>query len=326
MKIVILDGKSLEMDGASPWGELEGLGECTVYSETAPEKTIERSAGADILVVNKVVLSRATLEALPGLKCIAVTAAGTNVVDSAAAAERGIPVCNTPAYGTDAVAQHVFALLLELCRRTGMHDVSVKNGEWDASRGFSYWLAPQIDLAGKTMGIFRYGNLGKKVAEIAHAFGMKVVACSHRPQPEPGFGPFAFVSAEELFRESDVISLNCSLNDETHYLVRRENIALMKPGVLVINTCRGAVVNSADAAAALREGALGGLGTDVLESEPPAPDDPLLTAPNTVITPHLAWATDSARRRIVEMTVANIRSFMAGSPTNVVNPGYARQA
>ncbi len=319
MRVVILDDKSLQTGGESPWEQLSAVCEWKAYDGTPRELVIERSLDADILVVNKVVITEAILDRLPRLKCIAVSATGTNVVDSAAARKRGIPVCNTPAYGTDAVAQHVFALLLELCRRTSLHDASIRRGDWAKCGDFCYWLTPQIELTGRTFGVFGYGNLGRRVAEIAHAFRMNVIACSHSPKPLPGFSPFAFVSKEELFRQSDIITLHCPLTDETRGLVCKETLSLVKPGCILINTSRGGAVNGADTAEALKSGRLAAFAADVLEHEPPSPDDPLLAAPNTLFTPHLAWTTDNARRNIVSITIDNIRKFMEGTPQNAVN-------
>lgn len=321
MKIVVLDGYSLETGNGSPWTPLGEFAEYVVYDRTPAEATVERSAGADVLVTNKVVIGEAELSQLPDVKLIAVTAAGTNVVDLAAAGRRGIPVCNTPAYGTDAVAQHVFALILELCRRTSLHHASVLDGEWNRRGDFCYWLTPQMELTGKTLGVFGFGNLGRRVAELGHAFRMNVIACAHRETDKPDWAPFEFVSKEELFRRSDVISLHCPLTEETRGLVCAETLAMMKPGALLINTARGPVVNSRDAAEALHSGRLGGFGTDVLEQEPPAADDPLLSSPNTIITPHIAWATDGARGNIVKITLANIDGWRRGEPQNVVNKG-----
>ncbi len=320
MNIVVLDGYTLRAGQKNyPWPVSDDVDTWTCYDRTAPEDVVTRAAGADILVVNKTVLDAELLDRLPALRCVAVTAAGTNIIDGKAAGERGIAVCNTPAYGTDAVAQHVFALLLELCRHTALHDASVRRGDWGRSEDFCYALTPQVELTGLTLGIFGFGNLGRRVAEIGHAFGMKVLACAHRPVPAPGYEPFAFVSREELFRRSDVVSLHCPLTEETRGLVNRETLNMMKPGALLINTARGPVVCGSDVAEALREGRLGGFGADVLEVEPPADDDPLLSAPHSIITPHIAWMTDGARRNIVAITMENIRRFKAGDPQNVVN-------
>lgn len=323
MKITVLDGRTLQTGMAFPW-PVDGPDEWTCYESSTSEEVRERAAGAEVLVINKVVMDAALMDALPDLRCIAVTAAGTNVVDGRAAAERGIVVCNTPAYGTDAVAQHVFALLLELCRRTSLHDESVRRGDWGRCGDFCYSLTPQVELTGKTFGVFGFGNLGRRVAEIAHAFGMNVIACAHRPVPAPGYEPFAFVSKEELFRRADVISLHCPLTEETRGLVCRETLSLMKPGSIIINTARGPVVRGEDVAEALRGGRLGGFAADVLEQEPPSMDDPLLSAPHTLITPHLAWMTDGARRNIVSITLENIRRYKEGNPQNVVNREWLR--
>ncbi len=324
MKIVVLDGYTLRAGMESPWPVSDAADEWVCYDRTPADKVSERAAGADILVVNKVVVDASLMDALPSLRCIAVTAAGTNVIDLEAAGARGIAVCNTPAYGTDAVAQHVFALLLELCRHTALHDESVRRGDWARCEDFCYALTPQVELTGRTLGIFGFGNLGRRVAEIGHAFGMKVLACAHRPVPAPGYEPFAFVSREELFRESDVLSLHCPLTDETRGLVCRETLELMKPGSFVINTSRGPVVRGEDVARALQEGRLGGFAADVLEHEPPSMDDPLLSAPRSLITPHIAWMTDGARHNIVAITMENIRRFREGNPQNVVNAAYMK--
>lgn len=323
MKITVLDGRTLQTGMEFPW-PVDGPDEWTCYESSTPEEVRERAAGAEVLVINKVVMDAALMDALPDLRCIAVTAAGTNVVDGRAAGERGIVVCNTPAYGTDAVAQHVFALLLELCRRTSLHDESVRRGDWGRCGDFCYSLTPQVELTGKTFGVFGFGNLGRRVAEIAHAFGMNVLACAHRPVPAPGYEPFSFVSKEELFRRADVLSLHCPLTEETRGLVCRETLSLMKPGSILINTARGPVVRGKDVAEALRGGRLGGFAADVLEQEPPSMDDPLLSAPHTLITPHLAWMTDGARRNIVSITLENIRRYKEGDPQNVVNREWLR--
>ncbi len=324
MKIVVLDGYTLRAGLESPWPASDAADEWICYDRTPAEEVAGRAAGAEILVVNKVVMDAALMDALPDLRCIAVTAAGTNVIDGRAAGERGIAVCNTPAYGTDAVAQHVFALLLELCRHAALHDASVRRGDWGTCGDFCYALTPQVELTGKTFGVFGYGNLGRRVAELAHAFGMNVLACAHRPVPAPAYEPFAFVSAEELFRRSDVISLHCPLTEETRALVRRETLDMMKPGAMLVNTSRGPVVNGRDVAEALHEGRLGGFAADVLEQEPPAADDPLLSAPRSIITPHIAWMTDGARRNIVSITLENIRRFREGRPQNVVNLAWLK--
>lgn len=319
MKIVILDGYALNKGVADSWSRFSEFGEWVMYEETPEDKLEERAKDADIIVINKALIGAALLEKLPKLKLIAVTAAGTNVVDVKAAGERGIAVCNTPAYGTDAVAQHVFALLLELCRHTALHNESVRRGDWRRCKDFCYWLTPQIELTGKTLGIFGFGDLGRRVGEIGHAFRMRVIACAHRPTPKPGYEPFEFVSREELFRRSDVLSLHCPLTAETKGLVCAETLSLMKPGSIIVNTSRGPVVSGRDVAAALKQGRLAGFAADVLEEEPPMDDDPLFSAPNTLFTPHIAWATSGAMSNIVDITVENIRCFLAGKPQNVVN-------
>jgi len=320
MRIVILDGYTLN-PGDLSWDELKALGDLSVYDSTPHDTLLERAQGAQVLITNKTPLRADTLAALPDARCICVLATGYDVVDVAAARARNIPVCNTPAYGVDSVAQHVFALLLELCRGVARHDASIRDGEWGRRREFCYWLSPQVELTGKTMGIVGFGNNGRRVGELAHAFGMAVLA--HEPKPgvvAPSYAPFAFVALDELFATSDVISLHCPLTDATRAMVNADRLAAMREGALIINTGRGPLLDEAAVAAALHSGRLGGLGTDVLAVEPPLADNPLLQSPNTYITPHIAWASLRARRNIIDITVANLRGFVEGKPQNVVNP------
>lgn len=313
MKIVVLDGYTLD-PGDNPWTGLDELGEVVKYERTPREKLVERAASADILLTNKTPISAETLTALPFLKFISVLATGYNVVDTAAARERGIPVSNVPAYGTNTVAQYVMALLLELCHGVGAHAASVANGEWAKSADWSYWKSAQVELDGLTMGIVGYGRIGQRVAELARAFGMRVLYAS-RSSPE---GP-ENVSVETLFRDSDVISLHCTLGPENAGFVNAALLRTMKPSAFLINTARGALVNEADLAMALREGWLAGAAVDVLSSEPPAAENPLTSAPRCLVTPHIAWASLAARRRIVKATEENVRAFVKGAPINVVN-------
>lgn len=318
MRIVVLDGHTLN-PGDNPWDELAALGEFTVYDRTSGAQAIERARDADILIVNKVPLSADTIAQLPKLKYIGILATGYDIVDLAAAGKRGIPVCNVAAYGVDSVAQHVMALLLELCRGTALHDASVKAGEWAKAPDWCYWKKPQIELSGLTMGIVGFGNNGRKVGELAHAFGMSVIAHTVPEGPPPAYAPFRFVGMDELFRESHVVSLHCPLTDETRHLVNAGRIRTMRKGAFVLNTARGPLINEADAAAALHSGQLGGLGVDVLSVEPPQQDNPLLKAPNTLITPHIAWATLNARKTMMRIATDNVRAFLAGKPQSVVN-------
>ena len=301
MKIVVLDGYTLN-PGDNPWDPLAALGDLTVYDRTNPEDVLERSRGAEILITNKTRLNADTLAALPDLRCIGVIATGYDVVDIAAAGKRGIPVMNVVNYGTEAVAQHAFALLLELCRRTALHDAGIRSGRWAAGPDWCFWDTPQVELSGKVMGILGFGTIGRRVAELAHAFGMKVIAASARKSAAelsassaPVSFPVEFVEMDELFRASDVLSLHCPLTDQTRAIVNAANIASMKDGAILLNLARGPLLDEAAVAEALASGKLGGLGADVVSVEPIAQDNPLLASPNTLLTPHIAWATRTAR-------------------------------
>jgi len=316
LELVVLDGFTLN-PGDLAWSALEALGECTVYERTAPELTLERARQADVVFTNKVVLGPAEFAQLPRLRYIGVLATGYNVVDVAAAREHGIVVTNIPAYGTRAVAQMTFALILELAQHVGHHARSVRDGRWSASRDFCYWDFPLVELGELTIGLVGFGRIGRAVAEVAAAFGMKVLA--HDMAVASGAVPGAtMVDLETLFRQSDVVSLHCPLTAENKGLVNATRLALMKPSAFLINTARGPLVNEADLAAALNAGRLAGAGLDVLTVEPPLPDNPLLTAHNCLITPHISWATMAARRRLMDIAVRNLRAFIAGQPQNVV--------
>ena len=316
--IVVLDGFTTN-PGDLSWEPLTALAPCTVWDRTAPDDVIARLGDAEIALTNKTLLHGETLAALPALKLISVLATGVNVVDVAAATARGITVCNVPAYSTPGVTQAVFALLLELTNRTGHHSASVHAGRWSAGPDFSYWDGTLVELAGLTLGIVGYGAIGSAVAAVGRALGMRILGnrrMAEGPIPEGG----AFVSLDRLFQESDVISLHCPLTPETKGLVNAARLSQMKPTAYLINTARGPLVEEADLLAALQTGALAGAGLDVLSVEPPAPDHPLLQAPNCVITPHIAWATRAARQRLIAQSAANIAAFMAGAPVNVVQP------
>jgi glycerate dehydrogenase len=319
MRMVILDGSTLN-PGDLSWDELKAFGELSIYDTTPHDKIVERALGAQILITNKTPLRAETLAALPDARCVCVLATGYDIIDIAAARARNIPVCNTPAYGVDSVAQHVFALLLELCRGVARHDASVRDGEWGRRREFCYWLSPQEELTGKIMGIAGFGNNGRRVGEWAHAFGKEVLAYDPKPGAAPAYAPFAFVKLEELFARSHVISLHCPLTDATRAMVNASRLASMRKGALIINTGRGPLLDETAVAEALHSGQLGGLGADVLAIEPPEADNPLLTSPNTYLTPHIAWASQRARRNIISITAANLRAFVEGRPQNVVNP------
>ncbi len=316
MNICVLDGFTLN-PGDLDWTDLQRLGRCQIYDRTPVAEIRSRAADAQIVLTNKAPLSRETLAALPQLKYIGVLATGTNVVDLAAAREREIPVTNIPAYGTRAVAQATFALLLELTNRTGHHAARVRAGGWTNAIDWCFWDAPLIELDGLTLGIVGYGRIGAAVAELARAFSMRVLA--HNPSRKHAPTPIAFVALEKLFRDSDVISLHCPLTPHTQKLINHERLGWMKPTAFLLNTGRGALVDETALAAALNSERLAGAGLDVLSIEPPAADNPLLTARNCLVTPHNAWATQAARRRLLKTAVANIQAFLNGQLQNVVN-------
>lgn len=317
MKIVVLDGHTLN-PGDLSWDELRSLGECDLHDRTPSAEVVKRATGAEIVLTNKTVLTREHISALPALRCIGVLATGHNCVDSAAARERGIPVCNVPAYGTRSVAQMTLALLLELCHRAGHHARTVSEGRWSASADWCYWDFPLVELDGLTLGVVGFGRIGQAVAELGRAFGMIVVAHTRTPPPTaPAW--VKFIELEKLFRESDVISLHCPLTPQTQQLVNAECLAWMKPSAFLLNTSRGPLVDEPALAAALNAGRIAGAGLDVLSTEPPPAGNPLFSAKNCIITPHIAWASRSARERLMRVAVANVRAFLAGTPQNVVN-------
>ena len=316
MNIVVLDGYTLN-PGDLSWDELKALGPCEIFDRTSPGEVAVRAANAEIAITNKAVLHRAQIEALPKLKCIGVTATGYNVVDIEAAKERGIVVTNVPTYGTRSVAQHTFALLLELTQHAGHHAQTVRDGRWVSSPDWCYWDKPLIELDGLTMGIVGYGRIGQATARLAEAFGMKVITSpsSSGKRREPNV---AIVDLDFLFSQSDVVSLHCPLTPETKHLVNAQRLALMKPTAFLLNTSRGPLIDEAALAEALNAGRIAAAALDVLSAEPPAADNPLLTAKNCLITPHNAWAMRAARARLMKTTVENVRAFLAGKPQNVV--------
>lgn len=316
-KIVVLDGRTLN-PGDLSWDSLAVIGPFAVYDRTAPGEVIGRSRGARILLTNKTILDRAVIEALPELGYIGVMATGYNVVDLDVAREHGIPVTNIPEYGTKSVAEMTFALLFELTRRIGLHADSVRSGEWSQCPDFCYWKTPLVELDGRVMGIVGYGRIGCEVARIARAFGMTVIVNDTRTDTEDA-SEVRFVALDTLFRESDVVSLHCPLTPESEGMVNHTSLTLMKPGAFLINTGRGPLVNERDLADALNAGRIAGAALDVLPQEPPAPDSPLIGARNCIITPHIAWATLAARKRLMDTVIGNIRAFLAGAPVNVVN-------
>jgi glycerate dehydrogenase len=319
MQIVVLDGRTLAADDLS-WAPLEALGEVTVYDYSSEAEIPARAQPADILIVNKAPITAAVLDQATAVRFIAVVATGYDCVDIEAARRRGIPVSNVPEYGTDSVAQFTFALLLALCHHVELHAEAVRAGEWARTPDFCFWKTPQLELAGKTMGVAGFGRIGRRVGELAHAFGMAVLAADQYRPALPAYTPFAWADLDELFARADVISLHCPLTEETRGLVNRRRLSLVKPGAFLLNAARGPLIVEADLAEALNEGRLAGAAVDVVGHEPIAPDNPLLTARNCLITPHIAWATREARQRLLEMTVANVKNFLAGRPTNVVNP------
>lgn len=316
MKIVVLDGYT-ENPGDLSWAPLEAFGEVIVYDRTDASDEMEiasRIGDADVAVTNKVPVTKTVMDACPNLKFIAVLATGYNVVDCIEARRRGIPVSNVPAYGTNAVAQFAIGLLLEICGHIGHHSDTVFAGRWSQSKDWCYWDMPLIELDGKTMGIIGYGRIGRQTGRIAAALGMEVIAYD----PYPGEGS-EFVSLDELFARSDVIALHCPLFPQTQGIINRQNIAKMKQGVIILNNSRGPLVVEQDLADALNSGKVYAAGLDVVEQEPIEPDNPLLSAKNCIITPHISWAPVECRRRIMECTVENIRAFAEKRPQNVVN-------
>jgi glycerate dehydrogenase len=317
MKAVVLDGHTLN-PGDLTWRGLEELMECEIYDRTSPDDIVVRSADADILLTNKTALSREIIGQLPHLRYIGVLATGHNIVDAGAARERNIPVTNVPDYGTASVAQMVFAHLLNLTLHVGHHARTVRDGRWGTSDDFCYWDFPLVELQNLTLGIIGFGRIGSATARLATAFGMRVVANDRTPPASPPEG-VDFLTVDEVLAKSDVVSLHCPLTPETRGLVNRRRLSLMKTTAFLINTSRGPLLDEQALADALNSGAVAGAGLDVLSAEPPGPDNPLLGARNCFITPHIAWATRSARQRLLETVVKNVRAFMEGQPQNVVN-------
>lgn len=320
MKVVVLDGHTLN-PGDNPWDELAALGELAVYARSTPNEVLVRAQGAEIVLTNKTLLDAATLAALPGLRFVAVLATGYNVVDVDAARARGIRVANVPEYGTDSVAQHVLALLLELAHGVGAHDAAVHAGEWQRCPDFSFWHRPPLELAGHAMGIVGFGRIGRRVGELAHALGMRVLA-SRRPgapaRAEPAYRDFAWRTLDELFAEADVVSLHCPLTADNVRFVNAGLLGRMKRDAFFINTARGGLVDEGALAVALASGSIAGAALDVVSDEPIRAGNPLLGAPNCILTPHLAWASLAARRRLMATTVENVRAYLAGAPINLV--------
>lgn len=318
MKIIVLDGYTLN-PGDNPWTDVAKLAELTVHDRTPADQIVARARGADVVLTNKTPLSAETLASLPGLKFISVLATGFNVVDVAAARKLNIPVSNIPIYGTDSVAQFAFALLLDHCHHVAMHSQLVHQGEWTKRNEWCFWNTPLIELAGKKMGIIGFGRIGRRVGELASAFGMQVMAYDTYHGNEPTYKGFSWGSLEDVFSQSNVVSLHCNLTAENKGMVNTQLLSRMKKEAVLINTSRGPLVNEADLAEALKKGLLAGAALDVVSEEPIKPTNPLLSAPNCLLTPHIAWGTLAARTRLMKTTAENIAAFVSGKPINVVN-------
>lgn len=318
MKIVVLDGYTLN-PGDLSWEGLEKLGDVTVYDRTPANQVVERAKDAEIIFTNKTPLGEDLLAQLPTLKFIGVLATGYNIINTDVAKQKGIVVCNVPGYGTTSVVQLTFALLLELTQHVKHHSDAVRDGKWAKSIDWCFWDYPLIELAGKTIGIIGFGSIGEKVGDIATAFGMNIIGSKRHHSDQSQRANFRWAEIPELLKESDVVSIHCPLTPETQGLINKENLALMKPSAFLLNTSRGPIVVDQDLADALNTGVIAGAGIDVLSKEPPAADNPLFTAKNCLITPHIAWATIEARGRLMNITVQNLAAFMDGKPVNVVN-------
>lgn len=317
MKTVILDAYTSN-PGDLSWEKFEKLGDFTAYDFTAPEQTIERMKDADIVITNKTVISKQAIEASPKLRYLGLLSTGYNVIDVEAAKSRNIPVCNVPTYSTNAVAQLTFALITEIYNRVAVHNEAVHNLEWTRSRDFSLCKTPLICLEGKTIGIIGFGKIGQAVAKIADAYEMNILCCVPREKPMPNFRNFKFVSLDELVRKSDIVTLHCPLTPETTGMVNRDFISKMKPNAILINTARGASVDEQALADALNSGKIYGAGVDVLSTEPPKEDNPLVSCEKCIITPHIAWAGYETRVRLLDVVYENLASFLDGNIINCV--------
>ena len=317
-KIVVLDGRALN-PGDLSWNALSAIGELQVFDHTADDQIVARAHEAEIVLTNKTRLSAQIIRQLKSTRYIGVLATGYDVVDVDAARELKISVTNIPAYAAASVAQFTFALLLELCHHVGLHGEATRAREWSRSKDFSFWKTPLVELAGKTIGIIGLGRIGRRVAEIAMAFEMRVIAAGTARRPVPGWPRFRWCEVDELLREADVVSLHCPLLPQTQGIINAESLAMMKPGAFLINTSRGSLVIEQDLADALNKGRLAGAAVDVLSREPPSADNPLLSAKNCIVTPHIAWASKEARTRLLDTAIANVQAFLDGHPVNVVN-------
>ena len=317
MKIVVLDGYTLN-PGDLSWNDLKNLGDVVIHERTSRDKILERSKDAEILLTNKTPLCAEVVKQLPSLKYIDVLATGYNIVNTKAANEKKIVVTNVPGYGTDSVVQLTFALLLELCLHVQHHSDVVREGKWSRSNDFSFWDFPLIELCGKTIGIIGFGNIGQKVADVANAFGMKIIATSRTQSDQSKRSNFKWAEINELLENSDVVTIHCPLVPETKGLINKESLAKMKPSSFLLNTSRGPIIVDEDLADALNNNIIAGAGIDVLSVEPPPEDNPLFKAKNCIITPHIAWATKEARQRLMNIAVKNLAEFIAGKPVNAV--------
>lgn len=322
MKIVVLDGYTLN-PGDLSWEGLERFGELTVYDRTSynlegKDLIIARCKGAEVIFTNKTPINKEILDNLPNLKYIGVLATGYNIVDVVVAKEKGIVVTNIPSYGTSSVAQMTFALLLEMTNNAGAHSISVSNGDWQNNKDWSYWKHPLVELAGKTLGIIGYGRIGQSVGKIAQAFDMKVIAMANNHIESLVNENMRYAELDDLLSKADIISLHCPLNDSTVGIINKHNINKMKHGVMLINTSRGQLVVEADLAKALNDGKVGGAALDVLSSEPPNSNNPLLKAKNCIITPHISWAPIESRRRLMGIAIQNLEAFIEGEELNSI--------
>jgi glycerate dehydrogenase len=317
MKIVVLDGHCLN-PGDLSWDPLRKIATLVVYDRTDDEQIVARAAGADIVLTNKAPLRASTIQQLPDLKYIGVTATGYNIVDVAAARSRGIVVTNVPTYGTASVAQFTIAMLLALCHHVGLHGEAVRRGEWSHQPDWCFWKTPLLELDGKTMGVVGFGRIGRQTGAIAQAMGMRIVAHDAVPANAPDYPGFEWMPVDRLLRESDVVSLHCPLTPENQGMIDRAHLATMKSTALLLNTSRGALVVEQDLADALNAGVIAGAALDVLSVEPPPESNPLLGARNCIVTPHIAWATKEARGRLFQTAVDNVLAYVAGHPQNVV--------
>lgn len=314
IKLAILDANAVN-PGDLSWDQFKNFADISVYERTSQEELIDRIKDSDAIFINKVQINEKILENLPKLKYIGVCATGYNVVDTEACRKRNIIVTNVPAYSTDAVAQHVFAMITHFSNHVSLHNQSVHNGGWIKSKDFVYWEKPLMELSGKTLGIFGYGNIGKKVAEIGKAFGMKVICCTRTPKPDM---PEA-VTREELFRRSDFITLHAPLTPETNEMINKDSLSLMKKEAYLINTARGGFVNEKELADALKAGIIAGYAADVISVEPMKENNPLFGCPNCILTPHIAWAPHETRERLMNVCLENLKAWLNNSPINVVN-------